>query len=87
MCSRSLCFISDHLQHYTAAIHCFQKHLTDNINIVPQYIKEIIHSSNRANTQYKNKTFFLNICKHFKDFVLEVEWTFLPHPIPPEEWY
>ena len=76
MCHRSLCVISDCLDHSTAAVHCFQKHLTEDIKKNAPLVKKIVYFSDGAGSQYKNKKHFLNICNHSKDFGLEAEWHF-----------
>ena len=55
VCSRSLCVISDCLDHSTAAVHCFQNHLTEDVKKVAPSVTKIVYFSDGAGSQYKNK--------------------------------
>jgi hypothetical protein len=74
--SRSLCIISNHQQHNTAVVHCFQKYFIEDLKAIAPTIKKVIYFTDGASSQYKNKKNFLNICYHEQDFGLQVEWHF-----------
>lgn len=74
--NRSLCVISNHLQHNTAVVHTFQRYLIEDIkNNVPA-IKKVIYFTDGSSSQYKNKKNFLNLCCHENDFGVPAEWHF-----------
>lgn len=73
---QSICIISDHMEHNTAAVHTFQTHLIRHIKATIPEVKKIIYYSDGASSQYKNKKNFANICNHKKDFGLDCEWHF-----------
>lgn len=76
ICHRSLCIISDCLDHSTVAGHCFQKHLTEDVKKTAPFVEKIIYFSDGVGSQYENKKSFLNVCHHSKVFGLLVEWHF-----------
>lgn len=73
---KSLCVISDSLDHNTATVHTFQKYFVEEVKKVAPEVKKIIYFSDGASSQYKNKKNFSNICYHKNDFDIEVEWNF-----------
>lgn len=59
-----------------AVVHTFQKRLISDVKAVVPSVTKIIYFSDGAASQYKNKKNFINICHHYNDFCLEVEWNF-----------
>lgn len=76
--TRSLCMISNHQQHNTAVVHCFQKYFIEDLKAIAPAVKRVIHFTDGSVSQYKKK--FLNICHHEQDFGLQEEWHFLQRP-------
>lgn len=52
---KSLCVISDNLEHNTATVHTFQKYFVEEVKKVAPEVKKIIYFSDGASSQYKNK--------------------------------
>lgn len=73
---KSLCVISDNLEHNTAAVHTFQKYFIEEVQNVLPTVQKIIYFSDGASSQYKNKKNFINICYHKTDFGVDCEWNF-----------
>ena len=79
LCHFSYVIISESLHHNTAAVFLYQKCF---INFVKQFLPpvsqphKIIHFSDRAGSQYKNRKNFLNLCLHEDDFGVFAEWHF-----------
>lgn len=73
---KSLCVISDYLEHNTVVVHTFQKHLINQIKEKIPNIKKIIYFSDGASSQYKNRKNFSNLCNHKSDFNVDAEWNF-----------
>ncbi|ESO09924.1 hypothetical protein HELRODRAFT_167749 [Helobdella robusta] len=73
---KSVCMISDCLDHNVSAVYAFQKHL---INYVKQNLKNVTlikYFSDGAVSQYKNYKNFSNLIHHKEDFGLKAEWHF-----------
>ena len=73
---KSICIISDNLQHNTNSVHCFiyevLKHLK---NLIP-YFNHCIYFSDGASSQYKNYKNISNLCHHKQDHDVSAEWHF-----------
>jgi hypothetical protein len=76
LCSRSLCILSDYLEHNTAVVHAFQKLVTGYIKETMPKVEKIMYFSDGSGSQYKNRKNFSNLCNHKTDFDLEAEWHF-----------
>lgn len=72
---KSYCFISDSLDHSTAAVYTFQKHLMKIIQKLST-IKKVHYFSDGCKAQYKNRFNFINLCYHEHDFEVKAEWNF-----------
>lgn len=69
--------ISNHHTHNTAAVHLFQGRLVQRIKEkVGPHITDITYFSDGCAAQYKNKSNFLNVTMHQKDFGMRAEWHF-----------
>uniref|UniRef100_A0A6P7GVN1 Uncharacterized protein LOC114343446 n=1 Tax=Diabrotica virgifera virgifera TaxID=50390 RepID=A0A6P7GVN1_DIAVI len=73
---KSLCIISDNLDHNTATVHTFQKYFVEEVKKVAPEVKKIIYFSDGTSGQYKNRKNFSNICHHKTDFDIACEWNF-----------
>ncbi|KAJ8895942.1 hypothetical protein PR048_001283 [Dryococelus australis] len=69
------CFISDCLEH-TTVVYAFQQKLVAKLKEDFPQTNKIIHFSDGAGGQYKNKKNFINLCYHEIDFHLQAEWNF-----------
>lgn len=73
----SLVIISDCMVHDTVAVHLFQRLMVDFLKQnLPHKPEKLIYFSDGAASQYKNKSNFLNLCHHEKDFGIKAEWNF-----------
>lgn len=72
----SICILSDHLQHDTATVHAFQRHLIKFIKETRPSVTKLIYFTDGSSSQYKNKKNFANVCSHQTDFQLDAEWNF-----------
>lgn len=73
----SLATIAESLQHNTAAVALFQDKFIDFVrNWYPNDVKKIYYFSDGAAAQYKNKSNFSNLAKHFNRYQIEAEWHF-----------
>ncbi|KAJ8668569.1 hypothetical protein QAD02_010232 [Eretmocerus hayati] len=69
----NIIMITHRLKHDTLTVYTFQKHLIRILLEKIGYLTRMIHMTD---WQYKNKTNFLNLCHHRKDFGLDGEWHF-----------
>lgn len=76
VCCKSICVISDHLDHNTTTVYTFQHHLISEIKKINPNFEMVIYFSDGASSQYKNKKNFINVCLHKNDFGLKAEWNF-----------
>jgi len=74
--SRSICILSDYLEHNTSVVHAFLKHVTKFIKETLPKVEKLIYFSDGSVSQYKNKKNFSNLCYHKIDFGFEAEWHF-----------
>ena len=74
--SNSLCVISDHMDHNTAAVHAFLKVVLLHVKAMIPGLCKIYYFSDGAGSQYKNRKNFANLSCHFSDFGLDAEWNF-----------
>ncbi|KAJ8677068.1 hypothetical protein QAD02_012855 [Eretmocerus hayati] len=72
----NIIMITDRLKHDTSTVYTFQKHLIRIVKEKIGYLTKMIYMTDGASGQYKNKTNFLNLCHHCKDFGLDGEWHF-----------
>ena len=74
---RSLCFISDDLNHDTGFVHEVMKRSADFIKkeICPK-VSKVHYFSDGCARQYENCKNFINLCLHEKDFGIECNWSF-----------
>ena len=74
---RSLCFISDDLNHDTGFVHEVMKRSADFIKeeICPE-VSKVHYFSDGCAGQYENCKNFINLCLHEKDFGIECNWSF-----------
>lgn len=75
-CHRSLCVISDCMEHTTTAVYAFQKQLVLFIKSFIPNLKKILYFSDGCAGHYKNRKNFSNLCKHYDDFGVHAEWHF-----------
>lgn len=73
----SLVIISDCMVHDAVAVHLFQRLMIDFLKQnLPHKFEKLNYFSDGAASQYKNKSNFLNLCHHEKDFGVKAEWNF-----------
>ena len=76
-CHLSYVVISDYLHHDTVAVYLFQKSLITFLKrVLPSSPKKIVHFSDGAASQYKNRKNFINLCNHEADLGIQDEWHF-----------
>jgi hypothetical protein len=68
--------ISDCLDHNVVTFHAFQKKFIEFLKSKVPSAKKIIYLTDGPTSQYKNRFNVVNMCDHFDDFGLEVEWIF-----------
>lgn len=73
---KSMCFISDDLDHDTAQVLLAQKHITDWIKTNLPHVEEVEYMTDGCAEQYKNCKAFLNLCRHEEMFGLKARWSF-----------
>jgi hypothetical protein len=76
LCHSSMCVISDHLQHSTVAVHCFQQTVLQYLKVLCPLMTKVLYFSDGAASQYKNYKNFANLVSHQQDFSLDAEWHF-----------
>ena len=73
---KSICIISDNLQHNTNSVHCFIHEVLKHLkNLIP-YFNHCIYFSDGASSQYKNYKNISNLCHHKQDHDVSAEWHF-----------
>lgn len=70
--------ISEGDKHNTTSVHLFNKKLISYLKAKhgEEKIKKIVYFSDGAASQYKNKSNFINLVHHKKDFNIDAEWHF-----------
>lgn len=77
---RSICIISDSMDHSTTAVYTFQKQVLEMLKQDIQLnVKKVLYFTDGAAGQYKNKKIFINLAHHKQDFNLDAEWHFFCH--------
>lgn len=72
--TKSICVISDDLQHDVSAVYTFQTHIVNYLKtLLSGDIKNALYFSDGCAGQYKN---FANLCHHKEDFGFSAEWHF-----------
>lgn len=75
--SKSLCFISDDLEHDVNMVYKILAATIDYLqHNIPNDIKKVHYFSDGCAGQYKNCKHFLNLCHHKNDFSIDCEWNF-----------
>lgn len=73
---KTLCFLSDDLNHDVTSVITFQKHIVNYIKETYPRIENIEYWSDGCAEQYKNCQNFLFLCLHEKVFGLKSTWKF-----------
>ena len=73
---KSLCFISDDLEHDTSLVHEIQRRTALYVNENHPQIKLLHYFSDGCAGQYKSFKSFLNLCYHKTDFGIDAIWSF-----------
>lgn len=73
---KSICFISDCLNHNTTTFFSFQKSLLQHLRKELPHLKNVIYFSDGSSAQYKNYKNFINLCHHEEDYGMTAEWHF-----------
>jgi hypothetical protein len=60
----SMCVISDHLQHSTSTVHCFQQEALSCLREICPSLSKVYYFSDGAASQYKNFKNFSNLVHH-----------------------
>nr|XP_047134910.1 uncharacterized protein LOC124812388 [Hydra vulgaris] len=72
---KSICIISDHLQH-KKSVHCFIHEVLKYLKELIPYFNHSIYFSDGASSQYKNYKNIYNLCYHKQDHEVSAEWHF-----------
>lgn len=72
----SYVIISDNLSHDAISVNLYSKKFLEELKKKHSDVQKIIYFTDGAASQYKNKTNFMNLCFHFKDFGIKAEWHF-----------
>lgn len=65
---KSMCVISDCLQHDTITVHRFQKDVLNYLQKTAPHLSNFFYFSDGAPSQYKNFKIFANLVCHQRDF-------------------
>ena len=71
-----MCVISDHLDHSTAAVHCFFKLAIEYLTSIIIRLKKMIVFSDGAASQYKNHKNIASLVNFKRSHELDIEWHF-----------
>ena len=73
---KSICVLSDNLDHDTSFVHELQRLVCNFIQETLPQIKHIEYWSDGCAGQYKNFKNLMNLCNHVNDFGFHVIWSF-----------
>lgn len=76
MKKKSLCIISDYLDHNANGVYIFNKMICNFVKSFMSSPEKFYYFSDGAPSQYKNFKNFINLYFHFEDFGIEAEWNF-----------
>ena len=74
--SKSMCIISENLDHDVAFVYSVQKVVMKFLKINFYHVSTVHYYSDGCSAQYKNYKNLMILCHHHKDFGLNADWTF-----------
>lgn len=74
--TKSLCIMSDDLEHDTCFVHEVMRVITDYLKLNHPNVKSVQYFSDGCAGQYKNYKNFMNLCLHEQELGMPATWSF-----------
>ena len=73
---RNVCILSYVTEHNTYTVYAFLQVLLEYLKAEFPEVQKVYYFTDGCASQYKNKSNFINLCNHVKDFGIQAEWHF-----------